>query len=111
MDLENLIKEYKIISLEIKDALDNDNLDALDILLDQRQKIIDTLDTTNFNIEKLKEAYKKYEIFELDKLIFEQMNSQKIQLRKKIFEVEKGKKVTRGYNDINTKAVFLTKEI
>lgn len=111
MDLDNFIKEYKTISLQIKDSLDNDNLDSLEMLLDQREKIINNADITNFNTEKLKEAYEKYEIFKLDKLILEEMKLQKNQLRKKIFEVENGKKVAKGYNSLNAKAVFLTKEI
>ncbi|MDS1002899.1 hypothetical protein P9J83_05195 [Clostridium sporogenes] len=111
MDLDDFIKEYKKISLQIKDSLDNDNLDSLDILLEKREKIINSVDINKFNIEELKEVYKKYGILQLDKLIFEEMNLQKNQLRKKIFEIQKGKNLAQGYNNLNTKAVFLTKEI
>lgn len=111
MNLDNLMKEYKIISLQIKESLDNDNLDSLDILLDEREKIINNKDIINCNSEELKELYEKYGCLELDKLILEEIKLQKNQLRKKIFEVEKRKKVAKGYNNLNTKAVFLTKEI
>ncbi|EPY2277528.1 hypothetical protein ACXAT3_002271 [Clostridium sporogenes] len=111
MDLDNFIKEYKTISLQIKESLDNDNLDSLDILLEQREKIINNVDITNFDKEELKEAYEKYEVFELDKLILEEMKLQKNELKKKILEIQKSKKITKGYNGLNTKAVFLTKEI
>lgn len=111
MDLDNLIKEYRTISIEIIESLDNDNLDSLDILLDEREKIINNKDIINYNPEKLKELYEKYGCLELDKLILEEIKLQKNQLRKKILEVEKGKKVTKGYSDLNAKAVFLSKEI
>lgn len=111
MDLDNFIKEYQTISLQIKESLDNDNLDSLEMLLNQREKIINNVDIASFDIEELKESYEKYKVFQLDKLIFEEMKLQKDQLRKKIFEVEKGKNVAKGYNNLNAKAVFLSKEI
>ncbi|WP_097025893.1 hypothetical protein [Clostridium peptidivorans] len=111
MDLDNFIKEYQTISLQIKESLDNDNLDSLDMLVEQREKVIKNIDIANFDIEELKEVYEKCGIFKLDKLILEEIKLQKNQLRKKIFEVENGKKVAKGYNNLNTKAVFLTKEI
>ncbi|MHB9922104.1 hypothetical protein [Clostridium botulinum] len=111
MDLDNFIKEYKTISLQIKDSLDKDDLDSLDILLEKREKFINSVDIANFNIEELKDVYEKYGVFELDKLILEEIKLQKNQLRKKILEVQKGKNITKGYNALNTKAVFLTKEI
>ncbi|KGK86057.1 flagellar protein FliT [Clostridium sp. HMP27] len=111
MNLDDFMEEYKKISLEIKKSLDNDDLDSLEILLEGREKVIESLDIDSFDREELKKIYEKYEIYELDQLIFEEIKLQKNQMRNKIFEVEKQKKMRKGYNNLNAKAVFLTKEI
>ena len=56
---------YKQISLEIIDALENDNIDILNELFEKRQSILDNSE----NINKLKDNLIKSEILDIDNKI------------------------------------------
>ncbi len=56
---------YKQISLEIIDALENNNIDILNELFEKRQNILDNSE----NINKLKDNLIKSEILEIDNKI------------------------------------------
>ena len=56
---------YKQISLEIIDALENDNIDILNELFEKRQSILDNSE----NINKLKDNIIKSEILDIDNKI------------------------------------------
>ena len=62
--MEN-VSLYKQISLEIIDALENNNIDILNELFEKRQNILDNSE----NINKLKDNLIKSEILEIDNKI------------------------------------------
>ncbi|WMJ81309.1 flagellar protein FliT [Clostridium sp. MB40-C1] len=111
MELEVLIKEYKKCSLEVLSILDSDNFDSLDELLDKRGEIINNISMLKSALGEVKSAYEKHEIYKLDKLIVEKIELKKDELREKILDVKRRREGTKSYNNFNTRAVFLSKEI
>ena len=91
---------YKQISLEIIDALENNNIDILNELFEKRQNILDKSE----DINKLKDNLIKYEILEID-------NKIKILLSKEIEETKNEIKEHRRSIMVNNSYIQNNKEI
>ncbi|MFW2501343.1 hypothetical protein ACN078_09355 [Clostridium diolis] len=110
MNLEKSLIEYKKITLTISEIIKSDNCEKLDELFKQRQTILDNIKQTKYSEEELKDFYLKYNIYELDKELEKEMKSEKEELLNKIKENQKRRIAMNGYNNLQNKAVFLSKE-
>ncbi|WP_419292811.1 hypothetical protein [Clostridium diolis] len=110
VNLEKSLIEYKKITLTISEIIKSDNCEKLDELFKQRQTILDNIKQTKYSEEELKDFYLKYNIYELDKELEKEMKSEKEELLNKIKENQKRRIAMNGYNNLQNKAVFLSKE-
>ena len=106
---ENFIK-YKDITLAILEAVKAEEYEKLDEIFQQRQLILDDINKINYSKEELKNFYMKYEIENLDKVLASEMKVKKEDLLGKIKENKKRQVAMKGYNNLSTKSVFLSKE-
>lgn len=111
MNLEKLIVDYKRISINIVDSLDRNDFDNLDTLLGKRQKIIDQVTLQEVEKNELKRMYTKYDLFKLDELIKVKFEIKKGEIKKELINLKKRKEASIKYSNINSRAVFLSKEI
>ena len=107
---ENLIK-YKNITLTIIETVKAEQYEKLDEVFQQRQFILDLMNNENYSKEELKKFYLQYEIENLDKTLASEMEIRKDDLLEKIKENKRRQAGMAGYNNLSTKAVFLSKEI
>lgn len=110
MDIEESLKEYKNITLTIMETVKAENYEKLDELFSKRQFVLDNINKLTYSKEELNKFYLKYNIHKLDETLEEEMKKRKEELLEKIKENQKRKMAVNGYNNIQAKAVFLSKE-
>lgn len=110
LNLEENFDEYKAITLVIIEAVKAEEYERLDELFQKRQLILDNIIKLNCLKEELKKKYLQFEIEKLDKILTSEINVRKDDLLEKIKENNKRQGAMKGYNNLSTRAVFLSKE-
>ncbi|KZL94063.1 hypothetical protein [Clostridium magnum] len=111
MSLEESFIKYKNVTLTIMEIVKSEQYEKLDEFFSQRQLILDDINKLNCSKEQLKEFYVKYDIENLHKTLEEEMKNRKEELLVKIRQTQKRKVAVSGYNNLQAKAVFLSKEL
>gem|GEM_PF-1224552 len=107
---ENLIK-YKVITLTIIETVKAEEYEKLEEIFKRRQLILDDIGKINYSKEEVKKFYLQCGIENLEKELFSKMKIRKEDLLKKLKDSKKRQVGMKGYNNLSTKAVFLSKEI
>ena len=94
---------YKQISLEIIDALENDNIDILNELFEKRQSILDNSE----NINKLKDNIIKSEILDIDNKIKTLLSKEIEKTKSEIKEHRRSVMVNNSYIQNNKEILNL----
>lgn len=110
MNLEENFKEYSNITLTMIKVVKEEKYEDLEQLFKQRQLILDDINKLNGSKDELKKIYLKYNIDKLDITLEEEMRNRKEELLNKIKQSQKRKIAMNGYNNLQAKAVFLSKE-
>ena len=111
LKLEQNFSKYKDITLTIIEIVKIEDYEKVNELFQQRQLILDDINKVNYSKEELKKIYLHYEIDKLDKTLASIMKVKKEDLLEKIKENKKRQVGMAGYNNLSSKAVFLSKEI
>ncbi|EHJ01507.1 hypothetical protein CDLVIII_5016 [Clostridium sp. DL-VIII] len=110
MELEECFVKYKSITLTIMEAIKSENYENLDELFGQRQLILDNIKELNGSKEEMKKIYLQCNIEQLEKSLEEEIKKRKDEILVKIKENQKRKTAMNGYNNLQSRAVFLSKE-
>ncbi|POO93274.1 hypothetical protein C1H57_00445 [Clostridium sp. 2-1] len=110
MNLEQIIFEYKDITLTIMELIKLEEYEKVDKFFKQRQLILDNINKSSYSKEELKEFFIKFHIDELDKVLESEMKNKKEELLIKIKQNQKRRTAMNGYNNLQAKAVFLSRE-
>ena len=110
LDLEEIFIKYKDITLTIMEIVKLENYEKLDEFFSQRQLILENINSLNCSKEELRKFYIKYNLDDLDKTLEKEMKKRKEELLIKIKENQKRKRAMNGYNNLQAKAVFLSRE-
>lgn len=111
MDIEKLFKEYKDITLSIIKVVEKEDYEKLEEKFYTRQEILDNIEKLNYSVEDLKKLYCKYIIENLEISLKKEIEIRKEQILVKLKESQNRRKVLNGYNNLQTKAVYLSKEL
>lgn len=111
MNLEENFIEYRNITLNIIEMVKIEETEKLDEFFEQRQLILDNINRLSYSKEELRQLYIKLGLDKLDKTLEEEMKNKKEEFLNKIKENQKRKIAMNGYNNIQAKAVFLTKKL
>lgn len=111
MKLEELFQQYKDISLRIFKIIDEDDLNQLDKLILERERILEEISKINEDREKLKVLYEKADLLNIENLIRKKMETNLGQIKEDILKLKKRKEANKKYNNLNAKAVFLSKKV
>ena len=111
LDLEQNFIRYKHITLTIIETVKAEEYEKLDEIFQQRQLILDDINKINYSKEEVKKFYLQYDIDKLDEILGLEMKVRKEDLLKKIQVTKKRQAAMKGYNNLSTKAVFLSKEL
>ncbi|OCA96805.1 flagellar protein FliT [Clostridium beijerinckii] len=110
MELEECFNRYNDITLTIIETVESDDYERLDELFEQRQSILDNIKNSNCSKEEMKRIYLKYNIDELEKKIEEEMKKRKEEALDKLKKSQERKVAMNGYNNLQARAVFFSKE-
>lgn len=111
MNIEEEFDQYKSITLVIMDTVKSENYEKLDELFSQRQLILNNINNLNCPKEELNRLYLKSDIYNLDKILEEEINNKKEEFLNKIRESQKRKVAMNGYSNLQARAVFLSKQL
>lgn len=110
MNLEENFIKYKNITLTIMEKVKNCEYEKLNEFFKQRQSILDNVKKLNYSKQELKDFYFIYNIDKLDKILEKEMQSKKDEILLKIKLSQKRKIAMNGYNNLQAKSVFLSRE-
>lgn len=111
MKLEDNLIKYKNITLSIIEMIRAEEYEKLDGVFQERQLILDNINEINYSQDELKKFYFGHNIDKLDEMLDLEMKLKKEDLLEKIKENKKRQTAINGYNNLSTKAVFLSKEL
>ena len=110
LELEENFLKYKQITLSVMEVIKMENYETLDDLFKQRQLILDNIKNLNHSQDELKKVYVKYNIDELEKTLEKEIIKRKEELLNKIKANQKRRMALNGYNNLQAKSVFLSRE-
>jgi len=112
MDLKDNLKQYKDITLELISNVEKDNFEILDMLLSNRQNVIDEIEKLNYTKEEFLNLCKELNILVLQQKLTKLMNMKKANLRNDIDALTNSQNANKSYNKkFAVDSVFFNKKI
>ncbi|WP_027625835.1 flagellar protein FliT [Clostridium lundense] len=97
-----IIKEYlqsfKDITIKLIYNVKEDDLDAVDSLMEERQKIIDNIDHMEFSKEEFVDIAKELNIIEYDKELEKVINEKKANIKEEMRKLSTNRNANVNYN-------------
>lgn len=109
LDLKRDMENLKDVTCELIDKLQNDNYDALEDLMDKRQKLLDNLEKLHCTKEQYCDAVHQFQVIAFQNKLSKIMVEKKHKLRENINDISKRKNLTKGYNKHIGAAIFSKK--
>lgn len=109
MNLEELLKRYKDITIEMISKID-DNAD-ISILIEKRQLVLSSLLSIDITKEKFGEIYKKLEIEEYEEKLQSLTQSKMLDVKKEIKKLRQSQVAYKKYSDFNGNAMIFSTKI
>lgn len=109
MKTEELFQKYKNVTLAIIEAVKAENYEILDDIFSKRQLILENINQLGSSKEELNEHYIKCDICKIEKMLEDEMKSKKEEVLSKIKKNQVRKTAMNGYNNLQAKAVFLSR--
>lgn len=109
MNLEELLKRYKDITVEMISKID-DNAD-ISILIEKRQLVLSSLLSIDITKEKFGEIYKKLEIEEYEEKLQSLTQSKMLDVKKEIKKLRQSQVAYKKYSDFNGNAMIFSTKI
>lgn len=112
MQLREGLLKYKEATMKIIEYLKQSESDYIDLdnLINNRKDIIDKLNVIAFDKNEFKSISNEYGLLKYEEELIKVMQQKKSELKIKIQKSIKSKKIN-SYNNMNTKAVFLSREV
>ncbi|MBU5483069.1 flagellar protein FliT [Clostridium sp. MSJ-11] len=107
---ESLVKFNKL-TLEIISDIKEGNIDSIDSLMDDRQKIIDFIESIDYSKEEFIDICNKLKIIENNKELEKIIKDKKEELRNELGELKVTRKANNGYNHRSSNALIFSKKI
>lgn len=112
MELKHKLEEYRNTTLELIEALEKEEFNSLQQLLNKRQALIEEISTLNYSQEEFKEACDFFNILKLQYKLNSLMKEKQIEIKEKINNNMKEKNANKAYNSaFYTPNRFLNKKI
>lgn len=105
--IEELIKQYRDLSMDIIDELDKEGFLCLEKLLDEKGKIQEKIQGLNIEKSELKFFLEKFDILSFDKKIVKKINMKKIETKRKIQDIQRKKTANNSYVNAVNNVQFL----
>lgn len=105
--INELIKEYRNLSIDIINELDKDGFSNLEKLLNKKGGIQEKIQNLNIEKNELRNVLEKLDILSLDKIIVDKINMKKIETKRKIQDIQRKKIANNSYVNAVNNVQFL----
>ncbi|SHI42807.1 hypothetical protein SAMN02745163_00236 [Clostridium cavendishii DSM 21758] len=109
--IEELLIEYKNISLKLIEDLSNDKIESLDKGLQRKGDIQKEIDNFDFDKNEFIELIKKLEIEAIDNSLYETTIIKRNEAKNELDKINKIKKMQNNYNNASMKVNFFNTKI
>jgi len=110
--LEAVLNQYTAITIKLIDSLENDDYDSLEGLINERQKLINTMSNMDYSKDEFKAQCNKLEIVMLQHKLDSLMVNKRSILRKEMDNLSASKNANRNYTKgFNVDSFFFNKKI
>lgn len=110
MELRGLLGQYRDISLELINSLNNDN-DISGLLVEKREELLAQLKDGNFSKEELVKVANEFELIKIEERVMESIMTAREEVRSQIIELNKKKEANRTYGSNFKNINFINKKI
>ena len=105
MNLHEYLEEYKSLTLDLMDEIQKDG--QISSLLEEREAIIKSINSLNFDKEEIKTIGNSLNLAELEAELQLLYKKEKVKVKKQIEKINRARQVNTNYNNIeNTARVF-----
>lgn len=105
MDLCECLDKYRVLTLELMDAVQKD-LDV-DCLIKKREDILNSINSLKFDKQEMKELGNSMNLLELEEELQNLVKKEKIKVKKQIENIKNGRNVNTNYNGVvNVARIF-----
>lgn len=112
LDIKATLSKYKDDTLSLINCLESENYDALEGLMNDRQTLIDTMNSSDFDKEQFAKLCREYDIVKLDSKLHDIMSSKMDLIKKEIKKIELNKNLNSNYNmKMSVDSIFFNKKI
>ena len=110
--LEVALTDYRAITIKLIESLENDDYDSLEGLINQRQKLINTMSDMDYSKDEFKTQCSKLEIVMLQHKLDSLMVNKRNNLRQEMDNLSAAKNANRNYTKgFNVDSFFFNKKI
>jgi hypothetical protein len=111
--IEDLLEEFRQKTLKITDYIKNGDYKNLNLLLEERQKILDIIKANEnyYKNKDIKEQLENKEIVKLDEKINSDLKESIDDVRKKLRELENNLRQQKYHRGFSGKSMFINKKI
>lgn len=110
--LEESLIEFKNVTLNLINALESDDFDEIESLIEKRQNIISALENTNYTEEEFRHIASSINLLTLQKKVLDLMNAKKVELRNEMDKLSEVKIANKSYNSkFAVDSVYFNKKI
>jgi hypothetical protein len=115
MMVENKLKDelenYRRITRNLLEALGEESYDTLDILLSERQNVINSINDISYTKDEFQGICSEFEIVLLEDKLTQEMHKRRKEVKAAIEKFSKHKSVNKSYNNrFNVDAIYINKE-
>ncbi|MBU3202952.1 hypothetical protein [Clostridium algidicarnis] len=110
--LKSHLTEYKEVTLDLIKALEEDNIDKLDPLLEKRQDLINHIESQEYDNEIFKDLCTSLKIIPLQSKLSTMLNEKKSEVKEEIDNIADLKSASKSYNKrFSVDSIYFNKKI
>ncbi|KAJ53506.1 hypothetical protein CTM_02624 [Clostridium tetanomorphum DSM 665] len=92
------LENFKDITLQLIDKVKEDDFDSVDMLMEERQKIIDNMDSVEFSQDEFVNIAKELNIIEYDKELEKVIIEKKAKIKEEMGKIITNRNANTSYN-------------
>jgi hypothetical protein len=113
-DIKSLVSEYREKTVNMLIAIEQEDYDKLNLLIEERHKIIDLFmeNPEDYDRNKIREEFKNNDIFELNKKVNELTEKKFLVVKEKLQSINSNISIKKKYNQgFSGNSLFFNKKI
>lgn len=111
MDLNELLNQYKNMTIKIIECLENDKFSDMQLLIEAREDIIDGIKNSEYTQEEFKQLCSNLDLINLEHQLNVLINTKKSSIKEKLDKSIKRSQVNDCYNKMQTGSFIFSKKV